>query len=353
MEIPLKDLIGTVDQARLVGRDTISIRGIAYDSRRAQPGFIFVAIPGYRVDGREFISDAVRNGAVAVVTDTELESDLPQLVTPTPRKALADIAARFYNYPGTGIEICGVTGTNAKTTLVHLTKHLLKVAGLRAGMVSSLVYDTGPQSYKAERTTPESLDLQRLLSEMRQADCTHAVIEVSSHALVLHRVEHIDFNVGLFTTFSRDHLDFHKTMDEYLQAKKLFLNKLEGDHKRAVLNVDVPEFAAFVFEARCPVVSYSAEKRSADVMVTEARLYPDRTEFRLATPQGKIPICIRLPGRYNLSNAVGAAAVGVALEMDLKTTARALESAGPVPGRFQPIDMGQPFAILLDYAHTP
>jgi len=219
-------------------------------------------------------------------------------------------------------------------------------------MINSLVYDTGGGRYKAERTTPESVDVQRLLSEMIQASCTCGVVEVSSHALVLHRVDNIDFKVGLFTNFSRDHLDFHKSMDEYLNAKRRFLKKLAGENKTAVINMDVPEFAEFKDEVMCRFLGYSAEGREADIMIKNARLHQDHSIFNLAAGARQAEIKLRLPGRYNLSNAGGAAAAALAMGIDIETVAEGLASAQPVAGRFEPVDCGQPFSVIIDYAHT-
>lgn len=349
----LKDLIRSIEYADLIGDGGTEITGIEYDSRRIKPGMLFVAVTGYKMNGNDFIPEAIRNGAVAVMSGKPAKLDIPMVVVPDLRRAMADVAACLYDYPGRDFDIVGVTGTNGKSTSVYLIKKILEAAGEKAGMVNSLVYDTGDEKYKAERTTPESLDLQRLLSQMRDAECTYGVIEVSSHALVLHRVENIDFKVGLFTNFSRDHLDFHKTMEEYLKAKKLFLKKLEGNGKSAVINMDIAEFAGFAGETTCNLVTYSAENRQTDVYIKDVKLYPDKSIFTLATSRGERQVHLKLPGRYNLSNAIGAAAVGVALGLNLDKIIRGLESAEPVPGRFQPVGAGQPFLVIIDYAHTP
>ena len=222
MKILLKNLIRPLENYRLIGRDDLPVTGIDYDSRRIKPGMVFVAVTGYKTDGKKFVSDAIKNGAVAIISDQPVNADVPIIVVASARKALADTAASFYGYPGKSLFIVGVTGTNGKSTSVYLIKHILDVSGNKTGMLNSLVYDIGKKTYRAERTTPESLEVQRFLREMKEAECTHAVVEVSSHALVLSRVENIEFEVGLFTTFSRDHLDFHNTMEEYLAAKKLF-----------------------------------------------------------------------------------------------------------------------------------
>lgn len=353
MDVRLKDIADAIAGAKITGHDDVAVSGIAYDSRQVKPGYLFAAIPGYQRDGRKFIPAALKNGAVAVISDRDEQFGVPVIVTSSPRQALVDAAARFYDYPGHKLIICGVTGTNAKTTSVHLITQMLKAAGADCGMVSSLVYDSGLMKYKAERTTPESLDMQRLLYEMFEATCSHGVVEVSSHALALHRVDHIDFKVGLFTTFSRDHLDFHHTMDEYLAVKKTFLDRLAGDNKRAILNFDTPEFAAFAADAKCPVIGYSVQGLDTDVVAKEAVMQADLTEFTLRVRGDSYPVRLHLPGRYNLSNAVGAAAAGLALGIGIENIVSALEAATPMPGRFQPVVMGQPFAVILDYAHTP
>jgi UDP-N-acetylmuramoyl-L-alanyl-D-glutamate--2,6-diaminopimelate ligase len=353
MSIALKDIVRSLKGARIIGDGNVQIDGIEYDSRRVLPGMLFIAVTGFKLNGNKFVPEAVRKGAVAVLTQEEINAGVPFVVVPELRSAMSGVSARFYGFPGRDLTIIGVTGTNGKSTSVSLIKNLLQASGDRAGMVNSLVYDTGKRQYKAERTTPESVDLQKYLSEMRDAGCSHGVVEVSSHALVLGRVENIDFKVGLFTNFSRDHLDFHKTMEEYLQAKKLFLRKLTDADRSAVINVDVPEFAGFCPDVRCRLITYSADGRAADVKVEKAELLADRTAFTLIIPNGRLPVTYYLPGRYNLSNAVGAAAVGAALGLEPESIARGLQSARAVPGRFEPIRAGQPFLVILDYAHTP
>jgi len=353
MGIKLEELAGAASGARLIGRGDIIISGIEYDSRRIKPGMLFIAVPGFKLDGSRFIPEAIKNGATAVMAAAEIDVPIPVIVVDNLRKAMSDVAAHYYDYPGKALTVVGITGTNGKSTSVYLIKNILKSAGLKTGMVNSLVYDTGGGSYKAERTTPEAVDLQRMLAEMRQSGCSHAVIEVSSHALVLSRVENIDFKAGLYTNFSRDHLDFHETMEEYLRAKKLLLEKLSGPDQSVAVNVDVKEFASFIPEISCRVVTYSGAGSEAEVQVRREELYPDRSIFRLVTPAGDSPVTFRLPGRYNLTNAAAAAAAGVGAGIDIEHIVAGLEDASPVPGRFEPVDRGQPFAVILDYAHTP
>ena len=346
-------MINPIKGLKLIGRDDIFIEGIEYDSRRVRPGMIFAAISGFKTDGKTFIADAIKKGASAILTDTAVSVDVPVIVSSSPRTALSDIAASFYNFPGKSLKIVGVTGTNGKSTSVYLIKHILEIAGHRTGMLNSLVYNTGAKEYIADRTTPESLDTQRYLSEMRIAGCIWGVVEVSSHALVLSRVENIDFLFGLYTTFSRDHLDFHQTMDQYLKAKELFLNKLEGEKKLVVINIDVPEFAGFIKKAKCPVITYSVGNRGADLSANSIHLSSSATEFEISTRQESRKISMGLLGRYNVTNAAGAAAVGIALDIDFDIITKALETAEPIPGRFRPVKAGQPFGVIVDYAHTP
>ncbi len=353
MKKKLSDILARVKVDALHGDGEVAIEGIEYDSRKVKPGYLFVAIPGFKFDGKRFIDDAIVNGAVAIVADGYVKINVPLAVIRKPRETLPALAAAYYDYPGEKLASAAVTGTNGKSTAVSLGGHILKAAGHKTGIINSLVYDTGLKKHKADRTTPESLDVQRYLHEMIEAGCTHAVVEVSSHALMLNRVENIDFKYGLFTTFSRDHLDFHKTMEEYLAAKQRLIYKLEGDTKRAVINNDAPEFRTFIKTARCPVVTYSAAGKASDIMVGRYEFYPDRTEFEIIAPDGKYEALIHLPGRYNLTNALGAATLAWAMGLDFETIVGALKTASPVTGRFQPLDFGQPFTILIDFAHTP
>ncbi len=353
MEKKLAELIVSVPGAEIIGESGTVITGIEYDSRRIKPGNLFVAVCGFEKDGNEFIPRAIGSGAVAVLTEKKATISIPSIIVPSVRRAMPLVASAFYNSPGKKMTIIGVTGTNGKSSSVSLIKDILTTAGEKVGMVNSLVYDTGGDKYPAPRTTPEAVDLQRLLYEMKQNGCTYAVLEVSSHALILHRVDEIDFEVGLYTTFSRDHLDFHRSMEEYLKAKKILMERLIKDGKKVVLNIDEPEFAAFAGEIGSSAVTFSAEGRPADVMLTDAKLFPDHSEFSIVVKNESRPATIQLPGRYNLTNGLGAAAIGTVLGIDAETIILGLRGATPVPGRFQPISMGQPYSVIIDYAHTP
>ena len=315
---------------------------------------MFIAVKGYKQDGYDFVDQARANGAVAVMGERE---KCPGIVThvqvPNVRKAMADVSAKFYGFPGEKIRACGVTGTNGKTTTCHLMKHILEARNKTTGLITSRIYDTGKHIFAAERTTPESLDVQRLLFLMKGNLCVNVVIEVSSHALALNRVDNVDFRVAVYTNLTRDHLDFHKTMEEYARAKAQLIKRLDGPLSYAVINLDVDEFRPLFGETNCSFISYSVENAKADVYCDSYDLKPEGTTCDLVTPMGARTVSLRLPGRFNLENALAAAAGGLASGVDIDNVVKGLQAAEPVPGRLDPVECGQPFAVYVDYAHTP
>lgn len=338
----------------LTGNPDASIAQIEYDSRLISANSLFFAVKGYKTDGYNFVEQARANGAIAVMGErASCPAIANHVQVPDIRSAMAMVAARFYGFPGLQIKGIGVTGTNGKTTTCFLLKKILDSCHRTAGLVTSLVYNTGTDTFEAERTTPESLDMQRLMYLMKRNFCVQAVIEVSSHALVLHRVDHINFRVAVYTNFSRDHLDFHGSMENYFQAKALLARRLEGPLSYAVINLDVPEFHRLFGDLRTPYLTYSLSDKNADVHCLEFDLKPTSTMLDLATPVGTRTITLQLPGRFNLNNAIAAAAGALASGVDLETIVEGLESATPIPGRLNAIACGQPFAVYVDYAHTP
>lgn len=313
-----------------------------------------MAVSGYQQDGFDYVSSAIANGAVAVVGEKETCAEAPNYVhVDNIRKAMPEISAMFYGYPGLHIKACGVTGTNGKTTTCYLIKYILEARNKKVGIITSQVYDTGEEKFEADRTTPESLDLQRLLFLMKKNYCVNAIIEVSSHALALHRVDNINFRVAVYTNITRDHLDFHKTMEEYLEAKTLLIKKLEGPLSYAVINLDVPEFRSLFGNFDSSYMSYSLENSEADIYCANYEIRPQGTIFDLVTPMGTRTIDYKLSGKFNLINAIAAAAGGMACGADLDSVVKGLEIAQPIPGRFNYIGSGQPFAVYIDFAHTP
>jgi UDP-N-acetylmuramoyl-L-alanyl-D-glutamate--2,6-diaminopimelate ligase len=319
-----------------------------------RPGSLFIAIKGYTTDGYDYVPEARAAGAVAVMGERERCESIPVHVkVPSARKAMSDVAAKFYGFPGMRIKACGVTGTNGKTTTCTMIRAILQARDKTAGLITSLIYDTGGEVFKAERTTPESLDLQRLLFLMRKNHCVNAVIEVSSHALSLNRVDNINFRTAVYTNFTRDHLDFYGTMEEYFKAKVLLAKKLSGPLSYAVINLDVPEFHALFGELNSPFITYSLQNQSADVYCGNFESRPDGSTFDLVTPMETETVMLKLPGRFNIMNSLAAASAGLASGVDLASIVKGLESMEPVPGRFNHVSMGQPFGVFVDFAHTP
>ncbi len=349
----LKALLEAIRPAQLEGNLDRDIAGLAYDSRRVTPGMVFVALPGLKQDGHEFISAAVERGAVAIVCERDLP--VPSRVTKIrvldARAAMALLAARFYNQPSDHLRIVGITGTNGKTTVSFLVKHLL---GERTGLLGTVRYEVGDRQIPAQRTTPEALELQQLLSQMVRAGCSGCAIEVSSHALEQHRVLGIVFDVGVFTNLTQDHLDYHGTMESYFAAKqKLFeMLRLGGKSGLAVVNVDDTYGArlAKTFPGN-RLLTYGL---GANAMLRATNLKLDHGETHVMVEYESQRLACRLPfiGRHNVYNALAALGSGLALQLDLKHLVAALETAPPVPGRLEPIRLGQPFEVFVDYAHT-
>ncbi|MFH1373510.1 MAG: UDP-N-acetylmuramoyl-L-alanyl-D-glutamate--2,6-diaminopimelate ligase [bacterium] len=347
-------MIEELPQTEVTGPTDIEIETMEYDSRLIRPQALFFAVTGFTQDGYDFVEQARANGAVAVMGErSECDGVETHIRVPDIRQAMSDVAARFYGYPGRDLKVCGVTGTNGKTTVCHLVKRILEQRNKTVGLVSSIVYDTGQETFPAERTTPESLDLQRLFTLMKKNRCVNAVVEVSSHALALKRVENINFRVVVLTNFTRDHLDFHGTMEQYLKAKSLLVEKIEGELSYLVVNIDVPEFRQFFGDFKSSHISYSLSDNSADVHCADFELEAEKTILDLVTPMGTRTVTYHLPGRFNLLNAVAAAAAGLACGIDLDNVAAGLESAPVVPGRLETVRAGQPFAVYVDFAHTP
>ena len=352
--IKLTELIEGLDVIEIKGKTDIEIENIEYDSRLTKKNSLFFAVTGFKQDGYQFVQQAVSNGTVAVVGEKEkCEGVGTYIRVPDIRLAMAHIAVVFYGYPGKKMKLCGVTGTNGKTTVCHLLRNILEQQNKKTGLLCSTIYDTGKEVFTAERTTPEAIDIQRLLFLMKKNYCTNAVIEVSSHALALKRVEFLKFRVVVFTNITRDHLDFHKTMEDYLNTKALLLKKMNGPMSYAVINLDIPEFRKFFGDFSSSYLSYSLEDSNADVYCANYEIKPTSTVFDLVTPMGTQTVMLPLPGRFNLINAVAAATAGLAYGIDFDNVIAGLETARPVPGRFMPVDVGQPFGVYIDFAHTP
>ncbi|MGA8218198.1 MAG: UDP-N-acetylmuramoyl-L-alanyl-D-glutamate--2,6-diaminopimelate ligase [Solirubrobacterales bacterium] len=349
--------------ADLHGDPAVEVRGLAYDSRRVSEGTLFFCFPGERTDGHDFAAAAVDAGAAALVVERTLELEAPQVLVGDARAAMAPFAATFNGDPTSELTVIGITGTNGKTTTAFLVRHLLESAGRRCGLLGTVRQVVGGQVEDVERTTPEAIDLQRTFARMLEAGDDACAMEVSSHALVLHRADAIDFAVKVFTNLSQDHLDFHAGMEDYFAAKRILfmgeggapLIELEGGI--SVVNLDDPYGQRLAEELSTgdggDCITYSAAGGAADLSARGVAFDPSGSRFLCMSPEGEIDVQTPLPGDFNVSNALAALAVAHALGLDLGESARALASAEQVPGRFESIDEGQPFGVIVDYAHTP
>jgi UDP-N-acetylmuramoyl-L-alanyl-D-glutamate--2,6-diaminopimelate ligase len=342
--VRLEELAAVAGGARIIGDGAVDIAELAYDSRKVRPGTLFFCVPGEKVDGHDFAEAAVEAGAAALVVERELEVDVAQVVVPDARAAMAPVAARFFGDPTGELKVVGITGTNGKTTTAFLLREVLEAAGVRCGLLGTVKQVVGGTEEEVERTTPEAVDLQRTFRRMVDEGDAACVMEVSSHALVLHRCDAIHFDVALFTNLTQDHLDFHADMEDYFVSKRLLFEMEPGT---AIVNVDDPYGRRLADEFEC--VTFSAVGAEADLVAGDLSLGAGGAEFSV---EG-VPVRMRLPGDFNVANALAAFAAATALGVEPEVAAAGLADAAPPPGRFEPIDEGQPFSVLVDYAHTP
>ena len=329
----------------------LELTGVSYDSRTTRPGELFVAITGFAADGHRFIPMAVEKGAAAVLCERPPEADVPYVLVESARAALAVLGANWYGHPAKKMTMIGVTGTNGKTTVTYLLKAILEqCAGAKVGLVGTIQNMIGDQTLPTERTTPESLELQALFAQMAEAGCTHVIMEVSSHALVLHRVDEIPFTVGVFTNLTEDHLDFHKTMEEYRKAKSMLFTRCE----KGVFNLDDAAAETMMAEASCTCFTYSATKNEADLVAKNIRLESDHVKFEAVTGNEIRRIVLGIPGGFTVYNALAAAGAAMQLGIGLPEIAGALANAKGVKGRVEVVPTpGKDYTVLIDYAHTP
>jgi len=330
----------------------VEITGLAYDSRAVAPGDLFFCVSGFRSDGHRFAAEAVRAGAAALVVERPLGLRVPEVVVESVRAAMAPIAARFYGEPARELRVVGVTGTNGKTTTAYLLRALLQAGGLQCGLLGTVKSVIGGRERPVARTTPEAIDLQADLRAMLDGGDRACAIEVSSHALELGRADAIPFAAAVFTNISRDHLDFHASMEDYFRAKRrLFVPAGGAAPAVSVINVGDPYGRRLAAELEG--VRTFAVEAPADFSATDVRCGFDGCHFTLVTPEGRREMALPMPGRFNVANALGALAAAHALVGELDLLAAALERGVHVPGRFEPVEEGQEFAVLVDYAHTP
>ena len=328
----------------------LEILDVAYDSRKVVPGGLFVAITGFAADGNRFIPMALQKGAVAVITAKKPEETVPYVLVSSDRAALAAVSANWFGHPAKSMTMIGITGTNGKTSSTLLLKHVLEqTRGAKVGLIGTMENRIGDEIVPTERTTPESFELQSLFARMRDAGCTHMVMEVSSHAIALERVGGIRYDVAAFTNLTEDHLDFHVTMEAYCDAKaELFRRCGKG-----VLNRDDPWYPRFAEAAACEVLTASVAG-DADLRAENVEMLSDGVSFTAVYGETAVPVKLGIPGRFTVSNALTVLGLSIQLGISLEEAAAALATAPGVKGRVEVVPTpGKPYTVLIDYAHTP
>jgi UDP-N-acetylmuramoyl-L-alanyl-D-glutamate--2,6-diaminopimelate ligase len=334
----------------LLGDGETPVAGLSYDSRHIESGYLYFCIPGSVTDGHDYAGAAVEAGASAVMVQRPLDLDVPQIVVRDARRSMARAAAEFFGRPGESLVLLGVTGTNGKTTTAYLLESILHVSGQVTGLIGTVETRIAGRSIAGARTTPESLDLQSLLADMVEDSVESVAMEVTSHGLALNRVEGLKFRAAAFTNLTQDHLDFHGGMEEYFEAKRsLFLPERVD---RGAVNIDDPYGRKLMESVEVPCIGFGMSA-DADLRANGVELSPTGTAFSVETQSGSLRISTPLIGSFNVSNCLAAVAVAIQAGVDLIAIEKGIAELNAVPGRFESIDAGQPYSVVVDYAHTP
>ncbi|TSB46506.1 UDP-N-acetylmuramoyl-L-alanyl-D-glutamate--2,6-diaminopimelate ligase [Alkalicoccobacillus porphyridii] len=335
-------------------QERIEINQIDMDSREVVSGSLFFCIKGYTVDGHDYAHKAIEKGAAAIIAERPLDVSVPVIVVNDAKRSMARLASHFYDEPTKKFQLFGVTGTNGKTSTTHILDQILRDAGQKTGMIGTMYTKIGDQSYDTANTTPESLILQRTFNQMNNEGVQSAVMEVSSHALHHGRVRGCDFDVAVFTNLTPDHLDYHETMEKYLFAKSLLFSQLGNTYegKKAVINIDDLSGPRLAQLTTADIITYGIRK-SADVRALDVKLTPEGTSFVLNAFGKNITVSLKLIGLFSVYNALAAAAAALAAGISLDELKKSLEKVEGVTGRFEPVQSGQNFSVIVDYAHTP
>jgi len=328
----------------------LEITEVAYDSRKVVPSGAFVVISGFATDGYRYIDAAVEAGAAVILTDrAPKREEIPYVLVEDPRKTLAVCGANFFDHPARKLKLIGVTGTNGKTTVTYLMKAILESKGAKVGLIGTNQNLIGDRVLETDRTTPESFELQRLLSEMADAGCTHVVMEVSSHSLVLDRVYGLEYEVGIFTNLTQDHLDFHGDMETYAKAKSLLFSQCNI----GIINDDDAWADVMTEAATCKLFTYSAKNSRANFMAKNLRFMADRVEFEALANGVLGRVVLHIPGEFSVYNALAVISAAMAMGIELDDIRAALSLVGGVKGRAEVVPTDTPYTVMIDYAHTP
>jgi len=346
---PVLNVMGTLEK---------EISSIAFDSRKVEPKSLFVAIPGLKEDGSRFIEDAVQRGAIAFITELPMDhlsamglgsNGLTAVCVEDSRRALAKVSAQHYGHPSKSMNLVGITGTNGKTTLTYILETLYQTRGAKTGVIGTINYRYGSFQAPASVTTPESLDINRMLADMAESGVKDCFLEVSSHSIALSRVAELSFSLGIFTNLSRDHLDYHTDMEQYKNTKKKFFQ--DNVIKQQVINIDDPAGKEIVTETNRTTLTTGIDQ-IADIRAEDCVLSDTSSRFTLKTPSGSCEVHTRLLGRHNIYNLLSGAGAAHAQGFSLDEIQKGLEAISHVPGRFERVDRGQDFSVVVDYAHT-
>lgn len=343
----LSDLIKNLD-AKISGSQDVEITGIAYDSRKVKPGNLFLAIKGYETDGHKYIDSAIKNGAVAVLGENDVECECTYVKVADSRRAMAVCGAEYFGNPQNKLKIIGITGTNGKTTTTYLVRQILRLKGLRCDLIGTNQIIVGDEEIESSRTTPESLDLFEYFSKMEKSGGEYVVMEVSSHSLDLDRVYGVTFETALLTNVTQDHLDFHKTMDNYAKAKA----KLFSMSKSGAVNADDGYMQTMLDAAKGDVITYSIDNDSS-LRATNLRMSERGVIFDINI-NGKVhEMRLGIPGKFSVYNALGAICICLNIGIDITDIEKGLVLAKAIKGRIEVVHVPTPYTIIIDYAHTP
>ena len=354
----LKRLAALIEGAQIIGDPDTIVTDIVQDSRQASRGAMFVAMRGARVDGHSFIPEVIKKGAAVIMTEQAIDPPVGTAVLKVPAldAALQIVVPAFWDYPGRQLRMIGITGTNGKTTTSYLIRAILREAGRKTGLIGTIQILIGDKKLPVHNTTPNVVDLQRILAAMVDEGMEYAVMEVSSHALDQDRVAGCEFDTAVFTNLTQDHLDYHKTMENYRLAKaKLFAGLAAGTKpgKTAVVNIDDAAGAFMLEHTTAERITYAIKDEKADLRAVEVRLHASGADFAVQGGFGRIKLQLAITGLFNVYNVLGAVGAALAEEIPVGVIEKALTAFRGVPGRFELIDCGQPFAVVVDYAHTP
>ncbi|WP_407942212.1 UDP-N-acetylmuramoyl-L-alanyl-D-glutamate--2,6-diaminopimelate ligase [Microaerobacter geothermalis] len=353
----LMDLVKHLFIKEIVHDNEIEITGLAVDSRKVKEGDLFICIPGFKTDGHQFAHQAVSLGAKALMVERILDVPVTQIIVPDVRRAMAIVADTFFGQPTHHLDLIGVTGTNGKTTVTYLLEAIFREYGKKTGLIGTIHMKIGDETEEVKNTTPDVFELQHSFRRMVDAGVEYAMMEVSSHALEMGRVRGCRYKTAIFTNLTQDHLDYHGTMEQYKQAKGLLFSQLGNTYhwdspSFAILNQDDEASLCYAKMTSAQVVSYGI-KNKADVMATDLKISSTGTSFTVKTPAGEIPLKIKLIGMFSIYNSLAAISAAVVENVPLPVIQSALEKVPGVNGRFEKVDEGQDFTVIVDYAHTP